>query len=74
MQSIWKYVNKSSIKTQTSQSNYLNKYWKKVSYNMEDKIWLLTKNICSDQLFKKLNHKIIGLFEIIRKKSILLEL
>lgn len=37
-------------------------------------MWLSTKKINTDRLFKKLNHKIIDYFEVIRKKDILLEL
>ena len=37
-------------------------------------MWLSRKNINTDQSFKKLDYKMIGFFEIIRKKSILLEL
>ena len=40
---------------------------------MKIKMSLFTKNIIIDQLFKKLDHKIISLFEVIRKKNILLE-
>ena len=34
-------------------------------YNIRDKIWLSTKNINTNQLSKKLDHKIIDPFEII---------
>ena len=37
-------------------------------------MWLLTKNISTDWPSKKLDHKIIGLFEVIEKKNILLKL
>ena len=37
-------------------------------------MWLSTKNISTNQPSKKLDHKIIGLFNVIGKKSILLEL
>ena len=37
-------------------------------------MWLSTKNISIDQLFKKLDYKMIDLFEVIGKKSISLEL
>lgn len=46
---IWKYIQKSLTKTQTSQSNQANKNRKKVFYDNEDKIWLSTKNINTDQ-------------------------
>ena len=37
-------------------------------------MWLSTKNISTDRPSKKLDHKIIGPFEVIGKKNILLEL
>ena len=74
MQSIKKYLQKSLTKAQTSQSNQANKHWKKFSYDIEDKIWLSTKNISTDRPSKKLDQKIISFFEVIGKKGILLEL
>ena len=74
MQSIWKYAQESLTKAQTSQSNQANKYWKEVSYDIGDKMWLSMKNINTDQPSKKLDHKMIGLFDVIGKKNILLEL
>ena len=74
MQSIWKYTQESLTKAQTSQSNQANKHWKEVFYNIGDKIWLFIKNICTNQLSKKLDHTIIGFFEVIGKKNILLKL
>ena len=37
-------------------------------------MWLSMKNISTDQPSKELDHKMIGLFDVIRKKSISLEL
>ncbi len=37
-------------------------------------MWLSTKNISTNQLSKKLDYKIIGIFDIIRKKNISLKL
>lgn len=74
MQSIWKFIQKSLTKAQISQSNQVNKYWKKIFYNIENKVWLSTKNISTKHPSKKLDHKIIGLFEVIGKKNISLEL
>lgn len=71
---IQKYIQKSLTKTQTSQSNQANKNQKKVFYDNGDKIWLSTKNINTDQPSKKLDHKMICSFEVIKKKDILLEL
>ena len=74
MQSIWKYAQESLTKAQTSQSNQANKHRKKVSYDIGDKVWLSTKNISTDRPSKKLDHKMIGPFEVIGKKGISLEL
>ena len=74
MQSIWKYTQESLTKAQTSQSNQANKHRKKVSYDIGDKVWLSTKNISTDRPSKKLDHKMIGPFEVIGKKGISLEL
>ncbi len=73
MQSIWKYAQKSLTKAQTSQSNQANKHRKEVSYDIGDKVWLSTKDISTDQPSKKLDHKIIGPFDVIGKKGISLE-
>ena len=61
-------------KAQTSQSNQANKHRKEVSYDIGDKVWLFTKNISTDRPSKKLDHKMIGPFDVIGKKSISLEL
>lgn len=53
---------------------HINKHSKKVFYNIRDKILLFTKNISTNQLSKKLVHKMISSFKVIRKKNILLEL
>lgn len=37
-------------------------------------MWLFTKNIDIDKLFKKLDHKMMNLLDIIGKKNILLKL
>ncbi len=74
MQSIWKNAQESLTKAQTIQSNQANKHQKEVSYDIEDKVWLSTKNISTDQLSKKLDHKMISLFDVIGKNGISLEL
>lgn len=67
-------MQESLTKVQSCLLNYANKYEKEVYYNIGDKIWLSIKNISTDQQFKKLNHTIISLFEIIGKKDISLKL
>ena len=61
-------------KAQTGKFNQANKYRKKVSYDIRDKVWLSTKNISTDRPSKKLDHKMIGPFDVIGKKGISLEL
>lgn len=46
----------------------------KVFYNMKNKVQLFTKDINIDQPFKKVNYKMIGFFEVIGQKKILLKL
>lgn len=41
---------------------------------MRNKMWLFTKNINTDKLFKKLDHYMIDPFKMIRKKNILLSI
>lgn len=43
------------------------KHPKEIFYDIADKILLLTKNISTDQLFLKLDDKIIYTFQVIRK-------
>ncbi len=62
------------MKAQTSLSNQTNKNWKEVSYNIGDKVWLSTKNISTNRPSKKLDHKMMGPYDIIGKKDISLEL
>ena len=74
MQTIWKYKKKSLTKAQISHLNPVNKYKKEVFYDIRDKMWLSTRNINTDQTSKKLLYNMIGLFEVIEKKDISLEL
>ncbi len=69
-----KYAQELLMKAQTSQSNQRNKHWKEVFYNIGDRVWLSIKNINTNRSSKKLDHKIIDLFDIIGKKDISLEL
>ena len=67
-------MQESLTKAQTSRSNQANKHWKKVFYDIGYKVWLSTKNISTDRSSNKLDHKMIGPFDVIGKKSISLEL
>ena len=46
-------------------SEFADKKRKNILYKIEDKIFLLTKNIDITRLLKKLDYKIIGPFKII---------
>ena len=46
-------------------SEFTDKKRKNISYKIEDKIFLLMKNIDTTRLLKKLNYKIIEPFKII---------
>lgn len=74
IQSIEKFLKESLIKVQISQSNHENKHQKNISSDIANKVFLFTKNISIGQFSKKLDYKMIGPFEVIRKKIILLNL
>lgn len=54
---------------QSSQLDQARKYQKTVIRNIRDKIWLFSKNINTHLLFKKLDYKMISLFEVMRGKK-----
>ena len=51
--------------SQNKMSEFIDKKRKDISYEIEDKVFLLMKNIDIIRLSKKLNYKIIDSFEII---------
>ena len=51
--------------SQNKMSEFADKKRKNISYKIEDKIFLLMKNIDTTRLLKKLNYKIIEPFKII---------
>ena len=53
--------------SQNKMSEFINKKRKDTSYKIEDKVFLLMKNIDTMRLSKKLNYKMIELFKIIQK-------
>ena len=59
---------------QKIQAMIANQYRKKSSkYIIEDKVWLLTKNIKTEQLSKKLDYKQIKLFKVKKPIKILIQ-
>ena len=53
--------------SQNKMSEFADKKRKNILYKIEDKIFLLIKNIDTTRLLKKLNYKMIEPFKIIRK-------
>ena len=53
--------------SQNRMSEFANKRRKNILYKVEDKVFLLTKNIDTMRLLKKLNYKMIESFKIIQK-------
>ena len=51
--------------SQNKMSEFTDKKRKDISYKVEDKVFLSTKNIDTMRPLKKLNYKIIGPFKII---------
>ena len=51
--------------SQDKMSEFTDKKRKDISYKIEDKVFLLMKNIDITRLLKKLNYKIIDSFKII---------
>ena len=53
--------------SQNKMSDFVNKKRKNISYKIENKVFLLMKNIDTMRLLKKLNYKIVESFKIIQK-------
>jgi hypothetical protein len=57
-------------KSQQNQITYVNRHRISTSeYQMKDQIWLCIKNIQIDRSFKKLDHKMIKSFKILKKRD-----
>ncbi len=70
MKNIWKFVKEHIKKSQQNQVTHANKHRSIASnYKIDDQIWLLIKNIQINKLFRKLNHKMLELFNILKKMS-----
>ena len=74
METTWEFVRKAMAIVQESQSKQADKYRTDISYTVGDKVWLSTRNINTDRPFKKLDHKMLGLFKVIRNKGVSIEL
>jgi hypothetical protein len=70
MKNIWKFAKKHMKKSQQSQIIYANRHKISASdYQVENQVWLFTKNIQIDRSFKKLDHKMLESFKILKKRN-----
>jgi hypothetical protein len=70
MKNIWKFAKKHMKKSQQNQTIYANRHRISASdYQVENQIWLSFKNIQIDRSFKKLDHKMLESFKILKKKD-----
>lgn len=74
MQTTWEFARKTLAAAQDNQSKQANKHRKDIAYAVDDKFWLSTKNITTDRPSKKLDHKMLGSFEVIGNKGVSVEL
>lgn len=74
IQATGKFAQKTLAIAQESQAKQGNKHRRDILYTISDKVWLSTKNIITDPPSKKLDHKMFGLFEVIKNKMISVEL
>ncbi len=70
MKNIWKFAKKHMKKSQQSQIIYSNRHRIFASnYRVENQVWLSIKNIQIDRSFKKLDHKMLESFKILKKRD-----
>jgi hypothetical protein len=70
MKNIWKFAKKHMKKSQQSQVTYANRHRITTSdYQMRNRVWLSIKNIQIDRSFKKLDHKMLESFKILKKRN-----
>ncbi len=70
MKDVWDFIKKKLIKTQKNQKKQIDKKRATSSdYKVDEKVWLSTRNIQTNQSFKKLDHKMIESFVIKRSYS-----
>ena len=70
MQNILNLVRANVDKFQKVMKNQTDEYRKKVNCEIDDKIFLLSKNIIIDRLAKKLENKMLNLFSITKRIEI----
>ncbi len=74
IQNILKIIRDQFKKTQKAISRQVNKYRKKVYYNINNKIFLFNRNIVIDKSCKKLENKILNSFSIVNRTNIFYKL
>ena len=74
METTWGFARKAIALAQEIHSKQADKHRKDISYNVGDKVWLSTRNITTDRPSKKLDHKMLGPFEVIGNKGISVDL
>ena len=74
METTWEFARKTIASAKKIQSKQVDKHRKDISYNVRNKAWLSTRNITTDRLSKKLDHKKLGLFEVIGNKGVSVKL
>jgi hypothetical protein len=77
MKDIWKFIKQKLVTTQKFQKYQANKIRKNsFDYKVEDLVWLSIKNIKTNRSSKKLNHKMIDFYKVLKvlKEACQLEL
>ena len=59
------FARKTFVKTQEQMMKQVNKYRKKINYEIDSKIFLNERNIVTARLFKKLNDKMLNSFNML---------
>ena len=74
METTREFARKALVAAQKSQSKKTDKHWKDITYAVGDKVQLSIRNITTDRPSKKLDHKMLGPFEVIENKRVFVEL
>ena len=67
IQELLKYKHQRLKKNRKTINTQINKYRKKIAYNVDDYVWLNSKNIQIDKSYKNLENKQLKLYKIIEK-------
>ena len=70
MQKLLKFDQKHMKKIKSTMRKQINKHRKKMKYQINDSVKLLSKNIKTTKLLKKLNDRMLNSFKIIEKMNI----